>query len=293
MIPHADSPLPETEVHHLPSAHVGDMFKVLVGHCGSLRAADARVLFMGDPWANFGTAVEMARLLRYSEDIPPLLIVAVGYDLVTIDDNAAVRSRDFTPTIDRTRGGDDPAMMGGAGRFLTFLRDELKPWVRERYGVDPDDSAFFGDSLGGLFAMWTLLTEPGLFPRYGIGSPSLWWDDSMMFGQEAAYASAHDDLPATVFVSVGELETPAGDVRWREQLPPERRAKAEADAEAEARVGPPVDMVADAARMVAALRSRAYPSLDIAFEVLPGEYHHTAPSLNLSRALRYLFDAPR
>jgi hypothetical protein len=26
--------------------------------------------------------------------------------------------------------------------------------------------------------------------------------------------------------------------------------------------------------------------------VLPGEYHETAPPLNLSRALRYLFDAP-
>ena len=31
----------------------------------------------------------------------------------------------------------------------------------------------------------------------------------------------------------------------------------------------------------------------IGHEVLAGEYHETAPPLNLSRSLRYLFDAPR
>ena len=46
-------------------------------------------------------------------------------------------------------------------------------------------------------------------------------------------------------------------------------------------------------RMVAALRSRGYPSLQIECEVLPGEYHETAPPLNLSRSVRYVFDAPR
>ena len=51
-------------------------------------------------------------------------------------------------------------------------------------------------------------------------------------------------------------------------------------------------MVVDCERVVAALRGRAYPSLDLGHEVLPGEYHGTAPPLNLSRSLRYLFDAP-
>ena len=51
-------------------------------------------------------------------------------------------------------------MMGGADRFIAFLHDELKPWLRERFAVDPDDSMFFGDSLGGLFATYVLLSEP-------------------------------------------------------------------------------------------------------------------------------------
>ena len=179
--------------------------------------------------------------------------------------------------------------MGGADRFLAFLRDELKPWVRDRYGVDPDDSVFFGDSLGGLFATHALLSEPRVFARYGIGSPSLSWDDHAMLGRAAAYAAGHDDLPAKVFVSVGALESLEGFQRFLDQVPAEQRAKLEAEAAED----PPVDMVDDAERLVTTLREGGYPGLELEYEVLPGEYHETAPPLNLSRSLRYLLGAPR
>jgi predicted alpha/beta superfamily hydrolase len=289
MISNDVSPLPDTEVHYLRSEHVGDEFKIFVGHPHSSDAAPPIVLFMGDPWANFGTAVEMTRLLNFSGDLPPLLVVAVGYRAVTVEENEAIRGRDFTPTVDPTQTRGALGGMGGASRFLAFLRDELKPWVHERYGVDPDDSAFFGYSLGGLFATYALLNEPTTFRRYGIGSPSLDWDSGVMFGQEAAYARTHDDLPAKVLFSVGANENSEGERRYLAQLPADRRAKAEAQAASE----PPFDMVADAERMVAALRGRGYPGLEIEFEVWPGEYHQTAPPLALSRSLRYLFDAPR
>jgi predicted alpha/beta superfamily hydrolase len=292
MICNDDSPLPDTEVHYLRSEHVGDEFKVFVGRPHSSDAAPRGVLFMGDPWANFGTAVEITRMLCATGDLPPLLVVAVGYRLVTVEENDGpdgLRNRDFTPSADLTGVVSNQAVMGGAGRFLAFLRDELKPWVRERYGVDPDDSALFGYSLGGLFATYVLLNEPATFRRYGIGSPALFWDNELMFDREATYARTHDDLPAKVHFSVGANESSEGDRRWRAQLPADRRAKAEAQAEGE----PPYDMVADAARMVAALRGRGYPSLEIEFEVWPGEYHQTAPPIALSRSLRYLFGAPR
>jgi predicted alpha/beta superfamily hydrolase len=288
MISNEVSPLPDTEVHYLRSEHVGDEFKIFVGHPHSSDAEPPRVLFMGDPWGDFGTAVGITRLMNYTGDLPPLLVVAVGYRVVTIEENEAIRGRDFSPTVDLTRTWGDPGMMGGASRFLAFLRDELKPWVRERYGVDPDDSAFFGYSLGGLFATYVLLNEPAMFRRYGIGSPSLDWDKDLMFDHEAAYARTHADLPVKVFFSVGANESTEGERRWRAQLPADRRAKAEAEAEGE----PPYDMVADAERMVAALRGRKYPSLEIELAVWPGEYHQTAPPLALSRSLRYLFDAP-
>ncbi len=289
MIGNDASPLPDTEVHYIRSEHVDDEFKVLVAHCDSVGSASSPVVFLGDPWANFGTAVEIMRLLRLAKLVPPLLVVGIGYRAGTIEENFDLRCRDFTPSVDLTSGFTDAAMMGGAGRFLAFIADELKPWTRERYGADPDDCAYFGHSLGALFATYVLLSEPATFRRYGIGSPSYWWDNEMMFTQEAAYARAHDDLAAKVFVSVGAYENPEGRRRYLQQLPADRRAEAEADDAAD----PPTDMVAAAERMVATLRGRAYPSLEIEYEVLPGEYHETAPPLTLSRSLRYLFDAPR
>ena len=270
--------LADTEVHYLSSEHVGDELKIVIGHCGSSEGA-ARVVFMGDAWANFGTAVETIRLLQFTEDLPPLLVAAVGYRTVDMDEIESLRTRDFTPTAHPTR-----ATAGGASQFLAFLRDEFKPWLQERYDADTDDSMVFGDSLGGLFATYVLLNEPTTFRRYGIGSPALDWDDHLIFSREAEYARTHDDLPAKAFFSVGAYENTAGDEHRLAQLPPERRGDAEPEN---------YDYVADTERMVAILRSRAYPSLEIEYELLPREYHETSPPLNLSRSLRHLFDAPR
>lgn len=287
MISNDESPLPDTEVHYLRSEHVGDEFKILVGHCGSVDSEPPSVVFVSDPSILFGTALEMVRLFHMFERLPPILVIGVGYRVTDDDVELGLRARDFSPTVDSTQE-EDVSLMGGADRFLAFFRDELKPWVRARFDVDPDDSTFFGDSLGGLFATHVLLSEPATFRRYGIGSPSLWWDHKAIFESEAGYASSHDDLSAKVFVSVGELETPEGTKRFREQLHGQARVKQEA---ADDKDGP-LDLVADAERMVAALRSRQYPSLVIEFEVLPGEYHETALPVNLSRSVRYLYDMP-
>jgi predicted alpha/beta superfamily hydrolase len=289
MISNDESPLPDPEVHYLRSEHVGDEFKILIGHCGSSDSAPRQVVFVSDASYLFGTAIEIVRLLNLMEHLPPLLVVGVGYRVATIKEILEVRSRDFTPTVDPSSDSRIPTMMGGAGRFLAFIRDEVQPWVQEQYGIDPADSAFFRDSLGGLFATYVLLSEPATFRGYGIGSPSYWWDNEVMFDLEAEYAQAHNDLPAKVFFSVGAYENPEGDKRFLRWLPADKRAKAEAEDESD----PPTDMVTNTERMVALLRARAYPSLEIACEALPGEFHPTAPPLNLSRSLRYLFDGPR
>lgn len=280
------SPLADTEVHFLRSEHVGDEFKIFVGHCGVSDPTPPAVLYVGDANGMFASAVDIVRFMQLSAQLPPMLVVGIGYRLGVVGETIQVRTRDLTPTSDAsyTEIFPDQTMMGGAPRFLAFIRDELQPWVRSRYRIDAVDSAFFGHSLGGLFATHVLLTEPATFRRYGIGSPSLWWDDDMMFGYEARYAATHDDLPAKVFFAVGEYEDHDGRQREACRLPADERAKAGLRY---------IDMVADTERMVASLRGRNYPSLEIDSVILPGEFHVTVQHVNLSRALRYLFDAPR
>jgi predicted alpha/beta superfamily hydrolase len=282
-----ESPLTDTEVHYLHSEHVGDEFKILVGHCDASESAPSAVAFVTDPWAWFGTALEIVRMLNLTRHLPPLLVVGVGYRVTSVPEILRLRRRDFTPTVD-LNFHEDTATMGGASRFLSFLRDELKPWVLHRYEVDPDDFALFGGSDGGLFATYVLLSEPTTFRRYGIKSPMLDWDDEFMFEREEAYAQAHDDLPARVFFSVGEYENPEGAKRLREWL----RARSES-ADQGAALEEDSGIVALTARMVESLRGRVYPSLEIECEVLPGEYHDTALPQHLSRSFRCLFDAPR
>jgi predicted alpha/beta superfamily hydrolase len=280
------SPLADTEVHYLRSEHVGDEFKIFVGHCGVAESAPPAVLYVGDANGMFASAVEIVRFMQLSAQLPPILVVGIGYRMGAIDQTVVIRARDFTPTYDDgfVRVFPTHTMMGGAPKFLAFIRDELKPWVQSRYRIDADDSAFFGHSLGGLFATYVLLSEPATFRRYGIGSPSLWWDSDMMFDYEARCAEVRDDLPAKAFFAVGAHEDHDGRQREASRLPADERAKAALRY---------IDMVADTERMVAALRGRNYPSLEIDSIVLPDEMHVTVQHVNLSRSLRYLFDAPR
>lgn len=280
------SPLADTEVHYLRSAAVGDEFKIFVGHCGDSDDTPGAVVYVSDANGYFGSAVDMIRLMQTSAMLPPILVVGIGYRMGILEATSVIRTRDFTPTYDESfvRIFPEQTLAGGAEQFLGFIRAELQPWVAQRYAVNADDSTFFGHSQGGLFANWVLLTEPRTFRRYAIGSPSLWWDADMMFDYEARYAAAHDDLPAQVYFSVGEHEDRDGRQRGVSRLSPEERAASAAR---------DIDMVADTERMVTALRSRNYPSLDLEYAVFANEFHVTVAQLNLSRALRHLFDAPR
>jgi hypothetical protein len=105
-----------------------------------------------------------------------------------------------------------------------------------------------------LFATHLLLTRPTAFQRYGIGSPSYWYGPKVIFETEESYANTHDDLPAKVYVSIGEYENPAGDDRHREQMTPEAR---EASLRAEAEF-PMEDEVGYAHDLVDRLRGRGY-----------------------------------
>jgi hypothetical protein len=275
--------LADVDVSFLRSEHVGDEFKIFVARASAEASVPPpHVLVVTDAQLQYGTALEMARMYQGTELIPPLLVVGVGYRAKYFGETLELRKRDLTPPPAVDGQG------GGAPAFLAFLDEELKPFLGERYGVASAEYTLYGHSFGGLFGAWTLFTKPEAFSAYGIGSPSVWWGGRAVLETESQYAMNHDDLPARVFIGIGGMENPAGDLHAIKWLPEEKRPAAYQEAEADT-----VDMVADTAVLASRLERRHYPGLKLEHRTFPGEYHTTTIPSNLSGALRSLFDTPR
>ena len=161
---------------------------------------------------------------------PPLLVVGIGYRVATLADTIHQRTRDLTPTAWPAYARFEPERteMGGAPAFLAFIREELMPWVGERYSSSPDATLLRSFARRPVRDV-RVAAAPDTFSRYVIGSPSLWWHDHVIFDQEAEYAATHDDLAARVFFGIGADETHEGRAREAAYLDATERAKAGRD----------------------------------------------------------------
>lgn len=99
--------------------------------------------------------------------IPNLILVGLPN---TEKNGVSMRDRDFTPS--HTYGET-----GGANKFLSFLKEELLPYLQKHYPVKSSGHSLYGGSLSGLFAVYAFLADPDLFTSYIAVDPSLWWDD--------------------------------------------------------------------------------------------------------------------
>jgi len=159
------------------------------------------VLYLLDGDVSFGMVASIARYLQFGQTIPELIIIGIGYGTLKRSEGNS-RNRDYTISNRPNRPGS-----GGAPKFRTFLQEELIPYIDDEFRTEPDDRTINGYSSGGLFALYTLLTEPDLFNRYIIGSPHLSWDNFRIFSvQEDAFNSI-DDINAKLFISVGSEES--------------------------------------------------------------------------------------
>jgi predicted alpha/beta superfamily hydrolase len=115
--------------------------------------------------------------------------------IVVAVDNTPARIWEYTPT-DGGYGG------GGAGGYLAFVADELKPVVDRDYRTEPGraTTAIAGSSLGGLVSAWAGVSRPETFGLVAAISPSTWWDGRWILAQ----VQGAEELPARVYVDSGE-----------------------------------------------------------------------------------------
>lgn len=230
------------------------------------------VLFVTDANYAFPLIRSIARRIgNGGQDVEEFILVGLSY--AKGDSPEYSRRRDYTPTRngDRLAVSDMPGrnpVFGEAEAYRRFIADEVFPVIAQHYRADMKRKIYAGHSYGGLFGVHVLLTEPTMFQHYIIGSPSLWFDHRMEFGEEQTYANAHSDLPAKVFLAVASFET----TNHRSANP---------------RYSKSIDMLRDLDALERVLKSRHYPSLQIESTVIADEDHLTVYPALITRGLKW------
>ena len=206
----------------------------------------------------------MAAMMRHVSELSREIIV--GIDFADKDGNPtesfAAYTRDLTPTPD-----DDWAQVSSAGPggraedFINFINNEVKPLINKTYNVNKYNQTLVGHSFGGLFCLYVLFNHSDSFNRYVIASPSLWWDNSVMFKLEEKYAGTHTNLAKKVFLSVGSKELASG----------------------------PQGMIDKIRKMSEKLKSRNYPDLDLWFNNFEDETHLSVVAISIQKGIENVF----
>ena len=89
---------------------------------------------------------------------------------------------------------------GHADKFVAFMKEELIPFINEKYRTTGDNT-LFGHSHGGTCTMFTFLTEPDLFKSYIASDPSFWWDNNYLSKLAAERLPEMKDVEASLHIS--------------------------------------------------------------------------------------------
>jgi hypothetical protein len=112
------------------------------------------------------------------------------------------RTRDLTPpTADDTAHAFPTS--GGARNFLKFISEELVPYIDSHYRTTKY-KILIGHSFGGLFAVHTLLTQPGAFDALISISPSLWWNNNEELTSARKFFKSDGQLRKFFYMTMGE-----------------------------------------------------------------------------------------
>jgi hypothetical protein len=261
--------VPNTEVIALRSKQTGANYQLFVALPPDYRTSKKNypVVYMLDADYSFALVRNVVQHFVERADLPPVILVAIAYpgaasDRATYRMN---RTRDYTPAYapDGGYGAEYQKVSGGGPKFRAFIATELIPLIERRYRADVGDRTIVGHSYGGLFGTYVLFTQPGLFKRYILISPSLWYSNRIALTMEEAAAAAGMRPDARVFFAVGS----------QENQPAINRA-----------------MVDDLSELVAKLKSRNNPRLVVRYRIYDGETHNSVFPGAVTRGLLTVFD---
>jgi len=157
---------------------------------------DAATSFAGVEWGVDETA---QRLIRRNL-IEPLIIVAVAN---MTDD----RIHEYAPTpgVIDSKAKRKKHSKGLARKYGRFLTEELRPYIDKKYRTKPEAefTGLGGSSLGALLTLSVGLWFPNVFTRLIVMSPSIWWDDCVIYKM---VEELDKKLPLKIWLDTGTRE---------------------------------------------------------------------------------------
>jgi predicted alpha/beta superfamily hydrolase len=160
-------------------------------------AAKYDVVYITDGEMHLGDFLFIYKFARQEKFIPPLILISLPN---TYTSEGNMRDRDFLP--ENTTGN---VKAGGAGNFIAFFKNELMPYIAGKFPVTGVNS-LYGHSLGGVFAFYVLLKEPGLFSDYYCSDPAFPWNNGRIITMASETFKNRAELNKTLWI-VGVEET--------------------------------------------------------------------------------------
>lgn len=248
--------IPGSEVRKINSTIVsGQEYELQILLPGGYRNSNKKypVIYLMDSQWDFPLVKCLYGEHYYDGFIPELIIVGVTWGGVNPNPDS-LRARDYTPTNEARL-----PQSGGADNFLSFMKNELFPFIETNYKADNNNRTLMGCSLGGLFTLYTLFTQPDLFTGYAAASPAVGWDKEVLYKYEKAFAQKKLLKPVRVYMTIGDVE----------------------------RSRPTYE------RFASGMMKRKYPSVNLLSKILENTGHSGTKSETFGRGMQYVFEKPR
>lgn len=144
---------------------------------------------------------QMRPLFDYTSGIANLMgagVIVVGVKSTWIKEEMYGRNHDLVPSDTKMRLG--PKSGGNAEAFLSFVKNEVMPYVESNYRTMPHNVAV-GHSLSASFLLYAMVNEPDLFNNYIAVSPNLAYDNQRLVKDLRNFDSKQFSSPTYLYMS--------------------------------------------------------------------------------------------
>ena len=252
---HPGYTIPGSQLRTLAAKAAGrPQYRLYVGLPASYEKEPGRkypVVYVTDGYWDFQKITAIQGGLVYDKVAPEFITVGLGYagDNLNYGD---LRRWDLSPV-----SFGEAATSGHAKDFLEFIGKEVIPFIEREYRADPSYRVLAGASLGGLFTLYSMYTQPQLFQAYVAATPAVILGNDWLLGYDDTFAKSAKPLNARLYVTGGGNESPGflgGILRYNQRI-----------------------------------SSRKYQGLQYEFRVIDGERHAAMQFESYVRGLRFAF----